>query len=174
MKNPLQVFAFIILLIIPQITFADTSQVDQDVEKNHQRLELMAMWKMMDRLDLDKPTAEKIFEIRHNFVKKRKDLQKLIREDQKTLKQKLEGSKTTDAELSAILDAIRAKRMQVVNLQNEQYDEISKLLTVRQRAQLVLFLKEFQKEIRNLIHNGGAGKHGARGMGKGAPEAGDD
>ena len=44
--------------------------------KFEERLELLTMWKMMEALNLDKPTAEKIMEIRHKFVGQRKALQR--------------------------------------------------------------------------------------------------
>ncbi len=120
-------------------------------ETPRQRLETLAMWKMMESLNLDKATADKIFEVRHKFLGKRKELRKSLDEDFNRLNAALRDEGAKDKELSTILDGIRLKRRQIISLHDEQYDDVSKILTVRQRAELVLFLKEFQKQIRGLL-----------------------
>jgi Spy/CpxP family protein refolding chaperone len=115
------------------------------------------MWKMMEALNLDKPTAEKIMEIRHKFVDQRKALQREIGDDFRTLRQLLRDTAgtTSDDELTKVLTRIHDKRLRIKGLFDEQYNEVSKVLTVRQRAELVLFLKDFHKEIRSILRPSG-------------------
>ncbi len=121
--------------------------------KFEERLEILTMWKMMEALNLDKPTAEKIMEIRRKFVGQRKALEREIAEDFRTLRKLLreEPSKAVDDELEKTLGGIREKRLKMKGLFDDQYNEVSKILSVRQRAELVVFLKEFHKEIRSIL-----------------------
>jgi len=56
-----------------------------------------------------------------------------------------------EKELAATLTNIRAKRIKLKDLWIDHYDEVSKVLTVRQQAELVLFLKNFRRELHALL-----------------------
>ena len=131
---------------------------EQKNGKFQERLELLTMWKMMEALNLDKPTAEKVMEVRSKFVGQRKALELEIREEFRTLRKLLreEPSKAVDDQLETVLGQIRDKRLKIKGLFDEQYNEVSKVLSVRQRAQLVLFLKDFHREIRSILRSDGA------------------
>ena len=67
--------------------------------------------------------------------------------------------------MAKVLGRIRDKRLRIKGLFDEQYNEVSKVLSVRQRAQLVLFLKDFHKEIRSILRpDGSAGMSQDRGL----------
>jgi len=125
--------------------------------KLEERIELLTMWKMMETLNLDKPTAEKIMEIRRKFVGQRKALEREIGEEFRTLRKLLREvqSKEVDDELEKVLGRIRENRLKIKGLFDEQYTEVSKVLSVRQRAELVVFLKDFNKEIRSILRSQG-------------------
>jgi Spy/CpxP family protein refolding chaperone len=121
-------------------------------DKAHERLEIITMWKMMEALDLDKATADKILEIRHKFLAQRKALKARVTKDIMALKQRLaQTTAPDDPELAQLVADIRANRKKLMQLREEQYEEVSKVLTVRQQAELVIFLKEFRKELRHLL-----------------------
>jgi gas vesicle protein len=111
------------------------------------------MWRMMEALDLDKDTSDKIFEIRRSFLSRTKELNRSLDEDFRQLRQLLNESRGSenDKELANLIENIRKTRSQLSNLREEQYNEVSKILPVRKQAELVLFLKEFHNEIRTLI-----------------------
>jgi len=135
--------------------------------KLEERIELLTMWKMMEALNLDKPTAEKIMEIRRKFVGQRKALELEIRGEFRTLRKLLreDPTKAVNDELEKVLGRIRDKRLKIKGLFDEQYNEVSKVLSVRQRAELVLFLKDFHKEIRSILRaSGPAGAPQDRGL----------
>jgi hypothetical protein len=140
---------------------------DRQNSKLEERIELLTMWKMMEALNLDKPTAEKIMAIRRKFVDQRKALQVELHEEFRTLRKLLqqEPTKAVDDELEKVLGRIRDKRLKMKGLFDEQYSEVSKVLSVRQRAELVLFLKDFHKEIRSILRSSGpAGAPQDRGL----------
>jgi len=150
--------SFILVFLLISVGIAVGLERERRDAKFEERLELLTMWKMMEALNLDKPTAEKIMEIRHKFVDQRKALQREIGDDFRTLRQLLRDTAgtTSDDELAKVLARIRDKRLRIKGLFDEQYNEMSKVLTVRQRAELVLFLKDFHKEIRSILRPPGS------------------
>ncbi len=121
-------------------------------EKRESRIEILTMWRLMEELDLDKNTADSIFEIRREFLKKRKQLTKDINHQIEKLKQALDKDNDPDNDkaIKMILGDIKKKRSELMKLWGRQYNEMSKLLTVRQQAKLVIFMKSFRKELRRL------------------------
>jgi Spy/CpxP family protein refolding chaperone len=125
----------------------------KDPEKAREHFEMLTMWRMMEALDLDKSTGEKVFEIRRKFTAEKKALMKELGQELETLRTRLqeETAKPDDKDLSGIIKSIRDKRRRLETLHDQQYDEISKVLTVVQQAQLLIFMKDFQDEIRAFI-----------------------
>ena len=126
----------------------------RDIDKEIEHFEMVIMWRMMEALDLDKPTAEKVFQIRRRFIAEQKVLVKQLGKDMETLRERLQEdtSNLDDKALSRIIQSIRDKRKQLQGLRDRQYDEVSKVLTVVQQAQLLIFTKDFQEEIRAFVH----------------------
>jgi Spy/CpxP family protein refolding chaperone len=126
----------------------------RDREKAREHFEMLTMWRMMDALDLDKVTGEKVFDIRRKFTAEKKATEKELRQDLETLRTLFhdDSAKPDDKELARLIKSVRDKRKKLENLQDQQYDEIAKVLTVRQQAQLLIFMKDFQDEIRAFLH----------------------
>ncbi|AFM24325.1 hypothetical protein [Desulfomonile tiedjei] len=152
--HPLFVFLLVLLLAIPVQAHAKEQDFQKrDPEKIQERLEFLTMWKMMEALDLDKQTADKIMEIRKKFLSNRKEIQQSLANDFQTLRDILKSPRGQEDpnKLSPIIADVREKRKKLEALQDELYNEVSSLLTVRQQAELILFLKDFQKELRQMI-----------------------
>jgi len=135
------------------LAYARGPELGKDPDKAQDRIEILTAWKMMEALDLDNATSEKVLEIRRHFLAKRKELQKSMDEDFAKLKSLLKEPSRgpEEKELAATLASIRGKRRQLKDLWVEHYDEVSKVLTVRQQAELVLFLKDFRRELHGLM-----------------------
>jgi hypothetical protein len=121
--------------------------------KYRDRVEWMTMWKLMEALDLDKSTADKVYEIRREFIGQKKELIKEIGAEIDSLRQALldRSSNVTDDELNQKIQSIRGKRKKLEAILDEQFTELSKVLTVRQQAKLVVFMKDFREELRALF-----------------------
>lgn len=122
-------------------------------EKRRERIEILTMWKMMEALDLDGETSKKILEIRRKFLTRRTEVTDSLAKDFRRLRELLRDSpgKGNDENLAKVLEDIRQKRTELSTLWKEQYKAVSKLLSVRKQAELVLFLKDFRNEIRLLM-----------------------
>jgi hypothetical protein len=125
----------------------------KNLHKFHDRLEWMTMWKLMEALDLDKPTADKVYEIRRKFLGQRKELVREIGAEIQSLRQLLQdkSGNVTDQMLAQKIQTIRQDRKKLDALMDEQFAEVSKILTVRQQAKLVVFIKDFREEIRSMF-----------------------
>jgi hypothetical protein len=146
-------FAVGIILAGSSSRFAVGSEFKGYSDKVQNRIETLAMWRLIETLDLDQPIADKLLAIRHKFLIQRKLLQKGLSEDFQGLRKQLsDTSKPADEqELTRLLQDIHNKRRELQALREQQYEAVSKVLTVRQRAQLVLFFKDFHKELRSLL-----------------------
>jgi Spy/CpxP family protein refolding chaperone len=146
-------FAVGIILAGSSSRFAVGSEFKGYGDKAQDRIETLAMWRLIETLDLDQPTADKLLAIRHKFLIERKSLKEGIAEDFQGLRKQLsDSSKPADEqELTRLLKDIHDKRRELQALRGQQYKDVSKVLTVRQQAQLVLFFKDFHKELRSLL-----------------------
>ena len=163
-------FRFLALLLV--IAFlvwpadrAASIESPKDGDKAQERLEVLRMWKMMEALNLDKTTADKIFGIRAKYLGEEKQLRKDLQEDIRKLRSQLKEppSGSVDSELESLLKDIRDKRRKLHSLWNEQYEEVSRILSIRQQAELMLFLKDFHREIRSLLYPPGQPPQGPGG-----------
>jgi Spy/CpxP family protein refolding chaperone len=142
-----------VLLVGATSLFATDPEQERYRDKVQDRIETLTMWKLIEALDLDQPTADKLLESRHKFLAQRKSLQKGLSQDFQAIRNQLgDSSKTADeTELGRLLADVREKRQELQRLREQQYEDVSKVLTVRQRAQLVLFFKDFRQELRSLL-----------------------
>jgi hypothetical protein len=127
--------------------------------KFQDRIEWMTMWKLMESLELDKPTADKIYEIRRKYLDQKKELVKEINAGVESLKQALQRdpSKVNEALLTEMISSVREKRRKLEGLLDEQFGELATVLSVRQQAKLVVFMKDFQEELRAMFRPPGPG-----------------
>jgi hypothetical protein len=148
----------------------------KDRAKFQDRVEWMTMWKLMEALDLDKPTADKVYEIRRQFLGKKKELIKEIGAEIESLRQQLQdpSDQVADDQLAEKIRGIREKRKRLEALMDEQFVELSKILSVRQQAKLVLFIRDFREELRSLFRKPKpGGRHPSeRGLGPTPPPEG--
>jgi hypothetical protein len=126
----------------------------RDFDKAIEHFEMGIMWRMMEALDMDRATAEKVFEVRRRFAAEQKGIFNELSREMEALRAKLqeETAQPDEKKLLGIIKSIRDKRKRLESLRDRQYDEISQVLSVVQQAQLLIFTKEFQDEIRAFIH----------------------
>lgn len=155
---PLIVLAYLIAL--PALP-ANADERDRFREKLHDRIETLTMWRMMQALDLDNDTSEKILQVRGKFLAQRKVLQKALHQSYADLKNYLkeEQSKENEKKLEETIKSIRKTRQDLRVVWEQQFDEISKVLPIRKQAELVIFMKDFRNEIKAMLRGGGERPH---------------
>ena len=129
----------------------------KDHAKFQDRIEWMTMWKLMEALSLDRETADKVYEIRREFLGQKRTLVKEINAEIETLKQELEADadNISDAQLAEKIKSIREKRKKLEGLLDEQFGKLSEVLSIRQQAKLVVFMKDFREELRAMFRGPG-------------------
>ncbi|HMK34744.1 MAG TPA: hypothetical protein VK463_06740 [Desulfomonilaceae bacterium] len=162
MRSIVAALLALILMGVAVNAQADPAGKAEPVDKFQERLETLITWKMMEALDLDRTTADKVLAIRYKFLAQRKELQKGLAQDYATLKRIVnQDSAVDDKELAQVLADVRDKRKKLRQVWDEQLDEVSTVLSLKQQAQLVLFFNDFRKEFKSLLRKGGpgGGKH---------------
>ncbi len=157
------------LLALACSNYAGSTEPPRMDEKRQERMEMLRKWKMMEALDLDKDTAEKIFALRGKYLAERKKFRDAVAEDLRRLKQLLrdQKEKPDDKELERLVSSIRQNRKKLRANWDESYEEVSKLLTIRQQAELILFLKEFNQSARAMFRQPGGPMQPPPGAGPG-------
>lgn len=140
-------------IIFGGLGYAFAGEPNRHGNKFRERIETLTMWKMMEALDLDKETSNKILALRKKFETKRSTLEQSIDEDLQKLRGLVKNADQAagDKEMAGVIESIRGKRRQLDALRDEHFTDMSKVLSVRQQAKLIIFLKDFRREIREMV-----------------------
>lgn len=159
-----------ILVFLTVAVSASAASLDGRRDKRQERIETLTMWKMMEALDLDKATADKVFAIRRKYLRERSKLRDAVNEDVESLRYLLRESRQVpgDDDLARLVNRIHENRKKIRDIWEQQYKDVSAVLSVRQQAELVLFLKDFRKELQRML-----GRSRMRGRARRGPPSGD-
>lgn len=135
-------------------------------EKVRQRIETLRMWKLTKDLDLDEKTSAHLFPLLNRYGKKRAEMEHAMQENINDLKESLREKR--EGQLRVILDRLEQNHKGIRNLKDAEWEEMKKILTVEQQARYVIFLQEFDREMRRIITEARERRH--EGSAKGSPE----
>jgi hypothetical protein len=77
---------------------------------------------------------------------------------------KEEQSKENDKKLAETIEKIRKTRQDLRAVWEQQFDAVAKVLPIRKQAELVIFMKDFRKELKAMLR-GSEGRPPGRRMG---------
>ena len=135
-------------------------------ERVRQRIETLRMWKLTKDLDLDEKTSAQLFPLLNRYDKKRADLENAMQESIKELRESLREKR--EGQLRGILDRVEQNHKSMQSLRDAEWEEMKKILTIEQQAKYVIFLQEFDREMRRIIAEARGRRH--EGLGKDLPE----
>lgn len=118
-------------------------------EKIRERIETLKMWRLTEALDLDEKTSAKIFPLLKKIDKKRAEIENAQREGMIELRQLLKEKQ--EARLKGLLEGLEKNHKELQRIKDEELAEVKKILTIEQQARYIIFLQEFNKEVRRLI-----------------------
>jgi len=135
-------------------------------EKVRQRIETLRMWKLAKDLDLDEKRSAQLFPLLNRYDKRRAEMEYAMQGNIKELRESLREKR--EGQLRDILDRLEQNHKGMQNLRDTEWEELKKILTIEQQAKYVIFLQEFDREMRRII----AQARGRRqeGLGKDLPE----
>ncbi|HEV8324378.1 MAG TPA: hypothetical protein VG389_22360 [Myxococcota bacterium] len=126
---------------------------DEMRAKIEHRIKTMRAMFLTEALDLDEPTAKRLFAVLDKHDVKRKGL--LIEREKLVRDLRAAGAKVpaSDAEVDALIDKILKNRLAEEALNAAVLADVRPVLSAQQRARLVLALPRFYNKVRKLIHD---------------------
>jgi Spy/CpxP family protein refolding chaperone len=157
-------FAADSLAIMPEDS--DRPPTREQREKVRKRIETLKMWKLTKALDLDEKTSAQLFPLINKYDKKRAEIEFNIRDGTRELRRYLKENNKES--LKNVIDRLEQNRRVLQSINEEEWAELKKVLTIEQQANFILFRQEFDKEIRKIIADAREKRH--RKSGKNLPE----
>lgn len=121
----------------------------RNMENVRERVGTIRMWKMTKALDLDTKTSAELFPIMNRYDKKRAGLELSLREDMRDLRAAVRDGRP--GSLRALIDRIEQNHQALQRLNDEEWQESKRVLTVEQQAKYLLFRQEFERDMRMMI-----------------------
>ena len=144
--------------------YLDKPPTKQQRDRVRKRIETVKMWKLTKALDLDEASSVKIFPILNRYDKRKADIHQDLREGMREMRRSLKENKT--AGLQNTLAMLEEKHRALQNINDEEWAELKKVLTVEQQAKLILFRHEFDREVHKLIADAKDRRHKRGGKGR--------
>lgn len=120
-------------------------------EQLQERIRIMRAWRLTEVLDLDEVTAVQLFEHLDHYDTLIQPEQVRLNELGQRLRVLLEEGTGTDAEVAELVTQITETYLRIEQLNVERVREAGAFLDPRQQAALMLFLPEFDREIRQMV-----------------------
>ena len=113
------------------------------------RIETLKMWKLTQALDIDETTSAKLFPILNRYDQRKAEIHQNIRQGMREMKQSLKENRTGGLQNTLAMLEENHRALQSIN--DEEWQEMKKILTVEQQAKFIIFRQEFDREVRNII-----------------------
>ncbi|MEW6110096.1 MAG: hypothetical protein AB1632_13160 [Nitrospirota bacterium] len=143
------IFAAEGLCVMPEGDEPGSPPSKKQITRVRERIESIRMWKLTQALDLDEKTAASLFPIMSKYDKKRTEAERNIRESIKALKENLRDR--NEHKLNDILERLEQYHRELQNIKDEEWTELKRILSTEQQAKFILFLQDFQREMREMI-----------------------
>ena len=123
----------------------------QDAKRVHDKLRLMRMWKLTEYLNLDEETGAKLFPIFNRYDDQRLALNEERVQVLKDIKTELDKEAPDEKKLGEFLAKSEELRLKMEKLNQDEWNELKKVLSVQQQAKLLLFYRNFDRELYRMM-----------------------
>jgi arsenate reductase-like glutaredoxin family protein len=127
----------------------DEDRLQEKRAKVEERLEMMMMWQLSDKLDLSEKTGAKFFPLVKRFQREQRKIIARQRDIKKLLRKALK--KGRDEKLKGLLEDLKDNTRELVKLREREYEELKTVLSIRQLAEYILFRDRFNREVRDIV-----------------------
>ncbi|MBN1424558.1 hypothetical protein JXA88_08380 [Candidatus Fermentibacteria bacterium] len=124
---------------------------DALIRKVEERVEMLRKWRILEALDPSEDVATRLLPLLSSADRRERELEHQRERLTEQLRVTLRTDGRNEARLEEILTALTATARQRCSAQEELDHQLSALLSVYQRARLVVALQEFHREVRELI-----------------------
>lgn len=121
----------------------------EQMEKVRKRIETLRMWKLTKDLDLDEKTSAQLFPLLNKYDKKRAGIEIDMREGMKELRESLKEKR--EGQLKSILERLEQNHKNMQRINDEEREDLKRILTIEQQAKFIIFQHEFDREIKRII-----------------------
>lgn len=122
-----------------------------EVKRVHDRLRLMRMWKLTEYLNLDEETGAKLFPILNRYDDQRLALNEERVGLLKDIKTELDKETPDEKKLGQLLTKAEELRLKMEKINQDERNELKKVLSVKQQAKLLLFYRNFDRELYRIM-----------------------
>ena len=145
--------------------YLDEPPTKQQRDRVRKRIETLKMWKLTKALDLDEAASARLFPILNKYDKRKAEIHQNLRKGMREMRRSLKENKT--GELKNTLAMLEDNHRALQNINDEEWAEMKKVLTVEQQARFILFRQEFDSEVHRLIADAKDRRRGRAGKGRG-------
>lgn len=122
-----------------------------EVKRVHDKVRLMRMWKLTEYLNLDEETGAKLFPILNRYDDQRLALNEERVGQLKEIKAELDKETPDEKKLGQLLTKAEELRLKMEKINQDERNELKKVLSVKQQAKLLLFYRNFDRELYRMM-----------------------
>jgi Spy/CpxP family protein refolding chaperone len=146
---------FYTLLIVIALGFSGGPSIAQEVDTlsraRVEQLEQLRIRRLQNALELNDREARELEAVMRDFRRQDRDTAFKRRDATQRLRQVLGQEPVNDNEVSRALDEVEAQRRATERLREQQRQRLGQLLTPQQRAKFMLFNRQFDARLRQLM-----------------------
>jgi len=120
-------------------------------ERARKQIETIRMWKLTEALNLSQEQSMKFFPLFNQFQRENRKLDQERNRLLDQLQDVLAEKRPKEKKLRTLLKMVEENRIKKGEGQRDFWLQASKILTVRQRAELLIFQRDFERQIREII-----------------------
>jgi Spy/CpxP family protein refolding chaperone len=137
--------------------YLDEPPTKQQRDRVRKRIETLKMWKLTKALDIDETTSAKLFPLLNRYDKRKAEIHQNIRKGMREMRSSLKENRTEGLKNTLAMLEENHKALQSIN--DEEWAEMKKVLTVEQQAKFILFKQEFDRDVRKVISDAKGRRH---------------
>lgn len=122
-------------------------------EKIREKIQMIKIWRLTEAVGLTTEQSEKFFPVYNQHQKGMEDFERGKREILDRIKSLTDDSNSSDEEIGAAVKEFKEHHRKLAELRELFLNDVSKILSVRQRGELVVFEEEFRKNMRRMIED---------------------
>ncbi len=134
---------------VPPSSFPDN--VESERERVRRRIDMLRIWRLTSELNLDEPTARKLFPVLHAFQVRRSQLRSECNRIEKKLALELRNEQRNGEKIKSLIEAYKQNELKKYELYQEEARKLEDVLTPRQYAQYILFAERFNLELQYIF-----------------------
>ncbi len=143
----------IVFLTISSVTLLAAQDAAPEKRRDRvlDRIEMMRMWRMTDALNLTEEEGAALFPFLRDLDGKRRDLNEERGWVMRELRDTIKGENPDPEAVNGLIDRLTKVRAGIRDLEDRELKRVREILDPEQVARYIVFERDFEQEIRDLI-----------------------